>query len=114
VAILATGCPQHRTEVAAPQMYRPPGAQDMWRIEGVLDTDFPDVKRSLRVMINGETAVEGPLPTSESGMSNGTLDGKYHDAKILVDCSSERKTDTWVEIRCRVIVNGEMAVTLVM
>jgi hypothetical protein len=113
----------HETDVAAPQNYRPPNAADQWLIEGELDseihrdkfTDFQKVAaRTLTLKINGEKAIEAPVPTDEQGYTNGTVDGTYRGAKLHVDCSSQKKTNNWIEIRCRVIVNNEIAVTLVM
>ena len=110
------------TDVAAPQQYRPKGSEEQWLIEGKLDTevqrdalgDARSAARTLTVTINGETAVEGGLLNDNAGLPAGTLDGSYGESKIHVDCSSQSKTSNWIEVRCRVLVDGEVAATLIM
>jgi hypothetical protein len=116
--LVLAGCPAYptmRTEVAAPEMYRPPHAAKQWLIEGAIDTNTIDLRqRTLHVDIDGVRVVDGPLPTDVIGRSTGTLDGTYRGAQVHVDCSSERKTQDWAELRCRVLVDSELATTLVM
>jgi hypothetical protein len=116
------GSTSHDTDVAAPQRYRPKGSEEQWLIEGKLDSeirhdalgDARSASRSLTVTINGETAVQGGLLNDNEGMPAGTLDGSYGDSKVHVDCSSQRKTASWIEVRCRVLVDNEVAATLIM
>src|SRR5687768_5150841 len=98
----------HEQDVAAPQNYRPPNATNPWRIEGALDTEIHTDKatgieqvaqRTLKVTIDGKTAIEGPLPTDSRGFSTGTLDGQFAGARIHIDCSSQEKSADWIEIR---------------
>src|SRR5688572_30578412 len=92
----------HKTDVSAPQRYRPQGATEQWVIEGKLDTELLQNAmgddtvgtRTLVVTINGESVAQGPLGKDEDGLPSGTLDGSYADAKVNVTCSSQRKSDS--------------------
>jgi hypothetical protein len=110
-------------DVAAPQPYRPPSHDDQWQIAGALETEvhrsdasgaITFSKRTLIVNINDERVIEGELPMDDVGNSTGTLDGSYRGAKVHADCSSQQKSRDWIEVRCRIMVNGEHAVTLIM
>ena len=118
LALALAACPAYptvRTEVAAPEMYRPPHTTKQWLVEGAIDTNTNDLReRTLHVDIDGVRVVDAALPTDARGQSTGTLDGTYRGARIHVDCSSQRKTEDWAELRCRVLVDDELATTLVM
>jgi hypothetical protein len=110
VAFLAAACGYRFTDerdVAAPQAYRPKGSEAQWKIEGVIDSQLKHnkasdlvvgVTRKLPVTIDGEKAIEGPLQVDDLGMSTATLDGEFRGAKITADCSTQRKSRTWVEL----------------
>ncbi len=124
VLLLATGCGvtiRNETDVAAPQRYRPEGAEKQWLIEATLDSEIHNdgwqewvAGRTVEVTINGEKAVEGRFAADSIGTPTGTFDGSYGDSEVHVDCSSQVKTLSWIEVRCRVVVDGETATTLIM
>lgn len=104
---------------AAPQNFRPRGIESAWKITGHLESELlRDVasgyervkRRTLHVRINGEKVLVGDL----SQDAVGEVSGHYGGLPVDAVCSSEVKTETWMEVRCVIVINQERTVTLVM
>lgn len=114
LSVLLVGCVQTTQDISPAQSYRPKGSDDLWRISGNLDSEYKEdlmgmhVKRVLNVHINGEKVITGQL----SAKATGELSGNYQGHSIISSCSSEQKTQNWVDVRCMILVDNERAATL--
>ena len=94
----------------------------IWHYFGQTAPSDDAVKHFRRIMtpervyaaFEGEKAVEGRFAADSIRTPTGTFDGTYGDSEVHVDCSSQVKTLSWIEVRCRVLVDGETATTLIM
>ena len=99
--------------VSASQEYRLKGSDKTWRISGALDTEYEPIlgtgTTELKVFINGEKAIQGNLSKHYSG----EFSGNYKDHDLLSICTSEPKTESYIQIKCTILVDGEKASTLI-
>lgn len=114
LSALTSGCATRNQDVSPSQSYRPKGTEELWIITGNLDNQFTtglvatQVKRVLHIQINGEEVISGRL----SSNATGELSGSYKKHSLIATCSSEKKTQNWIDVRCMILVNNERAVTL--
>ena len=110
--IILTGCTTTTHDISPRQSYRPSGSDELWDISGSVENNWDQitgvVQRTLYVQINDEQVIQGTL----SRMATGELSGKYKNHKVNSICASEMKTQTWLEVRCTILIDNERAATL--
>lgn len=109
---MLTGCVTTTSDVSPRQSYRPNGSKELWDISGSMNSEYNQitgaVQRVLDVYINDEPTIHGTL----SPMATGELSGKYKNHKVNSICASEMKTETWLDVRCTILIDNERAATL--
>jgi len=110
--LLLGGCVTTSVDVSPRQSYRPANSKELWDISGSLTSKFDQlygtVGRQLSVYVNEELAIQGTL----SPMATGELSGNYKNHRVNSICASEMKTETWLDVRCTILINNERAATL--
>jgi len=112
LTVLLAGCAINAVDVSPRQSYRPPGSKELWDISGSLNSKYDQLtgvtQRYLSVYINETPVINGGL----SAMGTGELIGRYNDHKVNSICTSEVKTETWMDMRCTILIDNERAATL--
>lgn len=112
LAVLLSGCAINAMDVSPRQSYRPPGSKELWDISGSMHSNYDRLTgvtlRQLAVSINETPVINGNL----SAMATGELTGRYKDHKVNSICTSEVKTESWMDVRCTILIDNERAATL--
>jgi len=99
---------------APPQSYRP---RDYSGPAWVITGNYDSMSHTLTVLINGDPAIEGKLSAWDG---SGSLIGKHEGYTVMANCESIQKGGTYIgrvyvpqtQERCTVLVDNEMAATL--
>jgi len=112
MSIILARCVTTTNDVSPRQSYRPNGSKELWDISGSMNSEYNQItgaiQRVLNVYINEEPVIHGTL----SPMATGELSGKYKNHKVNSICASEMKTQTWMDVRCTILIDNERAATL--
>lgn len=111
--IVLNACTTTTQDVSPSQSYRPAGSDELWTITGNLENEFTaglvnEVTRMLHVNINGVEVIRGQL----SARATGELTGRYLNHTVVSNCSSEQRTENWIDVSCMILIDNERAATL--